>query len=167
MKKLTAILTILGALTILSCDAKNENKEGKSDGAAAAAANLMSCDVGGKGWKTAEVSDVVSSKLMISLAGTNLADKSIVIVHCDRAKATAGAVLPFEFKMGRIETEGVTFRTLDENGMALFDQDDNMPKGSITITKANKSYVEGTFTATSETHKITNGKFAMELTKVW
>ena len=62
---------------------------------------------------------------------------------------------------------GVTIRTLDGDDKPHYDLDENTQQGSITITKGSKSHVEGTFTATSKRSTITNGTFAMKLTKIW
>jgi microcompartment protein CcmK/EutM len=152
-------ITIVSTILLITLSAFGQKKT--------APKNYMSCEINGKSWTTKNLSDVTSSKFMVVLASTNKAEKTMVIVTFDRKKAVSGALLPYKFRMGETKTEGVTFRTLDASGMPLYDEDDNTTSGSITITKATKSYVEGTFVATSKANKITNGKFSMALTKIW
>ena len=62
---------------------------------------------------------------------------------------------------------GVTIWTPNGDDKPNYDLDDNTQQGSITITKRSKSHVEGAFTATSKRSTITDGTFAMKLTKIW
>jgi hypothetical protein len=162
MKKIITVLSTIILIALVAFGNSNSSSEINIP-----PKNSMSCEVNGTSWKTNSLSDVTSSKYMVVLAATNKVEQTMVIITFDRKKAVAGAVLPYKFKMGETKTEGVTFRTLGENGMPMYDQDDNTPTGSITITKATKSYVEGTFVATSKNYAITKGKFAMKLTKIW
>jgi hypothetical protein len=162
MKKLLTITSIL-TLSILfgGCPAKSSGAPAPADGN-----NSMTCDISGKNWKANKLDDSVSWKDFVNIAGFNNTENSVIILFFERAKAVTGTKITFKSEKGVIADASVTLRKLEADGKPD-GNDDNARSGTITITKASKTNVEGTFTAITFNNLTINGKFSMKYSKVW
>jgi hypothetical protein len=169
MKKILIPLFVMAAL--LSCKKTNEttfqkslNQEMEEIGSAN---NIISCKIDGKPWTSNNVIDDASNKFSVTLVGLNKSQKNSFCIFYDRALAVTGAVLPYQFKMGELATATFGLTTRDANYNEIPEKTIVISEGKITITKVSKTNIEGTFEGSNKNHKITNGKFSMEYTKVW
>lgn len=167
-KKLKSVIILVVATITMSCSKKDSNDETPP---APTTTNYMTCTLNGAEWKATEVSDGATTKFKVSLTGINNGNKTSINLFYDRAKSLANATLPLQYTLG--ESEVITVRKLDVNGLPIFSQDGPIYSGSITFTKVNKFEIEGTFNATASsptnTNTITNGKFYMKFNedKIW
>jgi hypothetical protein len=162
MKKLVTIASIL-TFSILfgGCPASS-----KGDPAPAAGNNSMICDINGKSWKANKLDDSVSWKDYVNIAGFNTVDNTVIILFFERAKAVTGTKITFKSEKGVIAEADIVLRKLEADGRPD-GNDDPARSGTISITKASKTDVEGTFTGITFNNKSVNGKFSMKYTKVW
>jgi hypothetical protein len=163
MKKLFTITSLLSLSILLwGCPASSKD----DDPSPSSGGGSMTCDINGKSWKANNVSDIVSSKFYVNLAGYNTQDNTVIILFFKRAEAVTGKTVSYKFEKGVIADFDVALRKLGPDG-SPDGNDDTARSGTFTFTKATKTEVEGTFTAITGKNISVNGKFSIKYTNVW
>ena len=151
--KILVILSILFAVSVLDISCS------KSD-AVAPGGGTMSATINGVAWSSTIVNDS-SYKLLKIISGQNEKSGIGVVINIDVENAVTGKVVA----LSRSNVyEGLTYQLWELNGLKPIEIE-IAGTGTITITNATKTLIEGTFSSKGSKKTITDGKFSMVLTK--
>jgi uncharacterized protein YxeA len=171
MKKIFFALTALAMVAIIACSNSTANDNTKDSNSTTnedsnSATSNLTCTIDGTNFTAKQFFDQAGNKFSISLAAVGADKKQSVILFFDRAKTTTGKVFNYKFKMGEVAESSVTFRQYTNYEKFQF-ADMGLGSSTITITKATANRIEGTFTASSKEHNVTNGKFSIATQLKW